>query len=197
MHRLQPGDEESAPEYQDQMRTPLEVARRCLVLYAVVAAGHKESREALRRWLHREELWSSVSPDEASLLEAPRPSRQQFVNATWRAEALLPLLWALGAIDSLPTATDICDVQLIRSALPPLLGSTAAFVKKATLRDEAAIWDAHENIYQAHWDVRDAQLNTKPIPNGLDPGVVQERHYALNWLTGYLGQDWDDVTTDT
>ncbi|MGO7286211.1 DUF4272 domain-containing protein, partial [Rhizobium ruizarguesonis] len=24
-----------------------------------------------------------------------------------------------------------------------------------------------------------------------------ERHYALNWLTGYMDQDWDDISTDT
>lgn len=30
-----------------------------------------------------------------------------------------------------------------------------------------------------------------------DAGVVQERHHALNWLIGYCGQDWDDITTDT
>jgi Domain of unknown function (DUF4272) len=27
--------------------------------------------------------------------------------------------------------------------------------------------------------------------------VVYERHYALNWLMNYLGQAWDDVSTDT
>jgi uncharacterized protein DUF4272 len=31
----------------------------------------------------------------------------------------------------------------------------------------------------------------------LDSGVVYERHYALNWLIGYMGREWDDVTTDT
>jgi hypothetical protein len=27
--------------------------------------------------------------------------------------------------------------------------------------------------------------------------VTDERHYALNWLIGYLEQAWDDVSTDT
>jgi len=31
----------------------------------------------------------------------------------------------------------------------------------------------------------------------LDPDVVSERHYALNWLTNYRYQEWDQVTTDT
>ena len=32
---------------------------------------------------------------------------------------------------------------------------------------------------------------------GLNRGVVMERHYALNWLIGYAGRDWDEVSTDT
>ena len=34
-------------------------------------------------------------------------------------------------------------------------------------------------------------------PAQLDPGVVMERHHALNWLTGFHGADWDDVDTPT
>jgi hypothetical protein len=34
-------------------------------------------------------------------------------------------------------------------------------------------------------------------PAGLHPGVLYERHYALNWLIGYCDQEWDEVTTDT
>nr|WP_246762835.1 DUF4272 domain-containing protein [Rhizobium sp. NZLR1] len=28
-------------------------------------------------------------------------------------------------------------------------------------------------------------------------GAVYARHYALNWLIGYMDQDWDDISTDT
>jgi hypothetical protein len=31
----------------------------------------------------------------------------------------------------------------------------------------------------------------------LHPGVAQERHHALNWLIGYMDQEWDKVSTDT
>ncbi len=42
-----------------------------------------------------------------------------------------------------------------------------------------------------------ARLDGTAMPPGLDPGIVYERHYVLNWLIGYSGQAWDDVTTDT
>ncbi|MEY2943079.1 MAG: hypothetical protein RLY97_1093, partial [Pseudomonadota bacterium] len=28
-------------------------------------------------------------------------------------------------------------------------------------------------------------------------GIIQERHHAINWIIGYDGLDWDEVTTDT
>ncbi|MDR2636809.1 MAG: DUF4272 domain-containing protein [Zoogloeaceae bacterium] len=31
----------------------------------------------------------------------------------------------------------------------------------------------------------------------MEPGVTMERHYALNWLIGYMDQEWDDISTDT
>lgn len=43
----------------------------------------------------------------------------------------------------------------------------------------------------------DARVGGKPAPKGLHPGIVYERHYALNWLIGYAGLGWDDLRTDT
>jgi len=34
-------------------------------------------------------------------------------------------------------------------------------------------------------------------PCGVEFGAVAERHYALNWLTGFENRAWDDVTTPT
>lgn len=84
-----------------------------------------------------------------------------------------------------------------RKLLAPLYESTKDFVKGAKLRDRTDFEDANLEIYETHWAVRDAQINGKKIPKGLDPGIVQERHHALNWLLNYEGQAWDDVTTDT
>jgi hypothetical protein len=134
---------------------------------------------------------------EASWLHSPHATKQQLVNATWRAEALLPLLWALGVVDNLPAPAATCDLALLQAALPPLFGPTADFIAAAVLRDEAAIYEALEKTYQAHWTVVDARLNDKPFPDGLDGDLIYERHHALSWLTGYCGQDWGDVTTDT
>jgi hypothetical protein len=205
--------EDSQDEYTDQIRSADEVARRCIVLYAVLGAGHEEPRDQLVEWLRRERLWEAVSPKEAEFLLCESPSEQDRINATWRAEALFPLLWALGLIAEMPSPQQLCDVQLIRSELPPLLSSVREFVSTARLRNEKEIYAANNEVYHIHWRVRDARLRGLPAPPGklprmphvdsdppvesYDSGVVWERHYALNWLIGYCGQDWDDITTDT
>ena len=54
-----------------------------------------------------------------------------------------------------------------------------------------------QNSYRYHWAVVDARVNGLEIPSDIDASVVYERHYALNWLVGYSGQEWDDISTDT
>jgi hypothetical protein len=204
---------DSQDEYVEQIRSAEEVARRCLVLYAVVAAGHGEPRDELVQWLRREGVWHVVSPKESEFLLSVSPTQKQGINATWRAEALLPLLWSLGLIAELPSPQQLCEVQLMRRVLPSLRDSVGEFVSRARLRSDEEILAANEEIYQIHWRVRDFQLRHQPTPPGklprmaqedidppaesYNPGVVRERHYGLNWLIGYCGRDWDDITTDT
>jgi hypothetical protein len=205
--------EDFQDEHVDRIRSAVEVACRCIVLYAVVAAGHREPQDPLVAWLRREELWDGVSPKESEFLLSISPTEKQRIQASWRAEALFPLLWSLRLIHELPSPQKICDVQLMQRVLPALFGLVVQFVSSARLRSDADIHAANEDIYQIHWRVRDFQLRHEPTPPGklprmphpdFDPpadsynaGVVQERHYALNWLIGYGGQDWDDITTDT
>lgn len=77
----------------------------------------------------------------------------------------------------------------------PLFAATADFIESATLRQEAEIEAQYEFIYDTHCEVRTAQ-NTG-APTKVNARVVQERHYAMNWITGYCGQAWDEITTDT
>jgi Domain of unknown function (DUF4272) len=189
--------EEDQEQFVEKIRSADEVARRAVVLYAVMAAGHQESRSELVNWLKRECLRGSVSPKEAEFLEASTPTMQQTVNATWRAEALAPLLWSLGAIPDLLPPIGFCDIQAMRGVLPPLMGSVTQWLSAAQLRSEGEILRANEDVYQIHRKVRDARLNGRPVPDNFHPGVVQERHYALNWLIGYCGQEWDEITTET
>ena len=71
------------------------------------------------------------------------------------------------------------------------------FIAEAKLRDQSELRDEADLIEEYHWSIRDAELKNLPVPNGLDTGVIMERHHALNWLTDFESPEWDEVTTDT
>jgi hypothetical protein len=68
-------------------------------------------REELVAWLRREGLWNAVSPAESAFLLADFPTEGKLIHATWRAEALLPLLWSLGLISELKCAVPTLHVR--------------------------------------------------------------------------------------
>jgi len=71
------------------------------------------------------------------------------------------------------------------------------FIQDANLRPIGEILDEADLIYRYHWAVKNARSKGEPPPANLDKGVVLERHHALNWLIGYMDQEWDDISTDT
>jgi hypothetical protein len=112
-----------------------------------------------------------------------------------RYEAAWTLLWALDYVKTLGKPQDICDVPL---AVSFVKGITAEkFIAGAWLRPLGEILDEADVTYRHHWAVLEARVSGTEPPAGLDPGVTYERHYALNWLIGYMDQEWDDTTTDT
>jgi Domain of unknown function (DUF4272) len=120
---------------------------------------------------------------------------QERAQFSWRYEAYWLMLWSLGYVDTLKRPDSICDVPKAVSFLRE--NGRKEFIKKAKLRSQKEILDAADLIYRYHWATDDARINSKVAPAGLDAGVVMERHYALNWLIGYMGQEWDDISTDT
>jgi len=190
---LNEGDEN---EPEGKFRSAAAVARRCLVLCSVVAASHNEDRTKIVTWLKSEGLWDDVSPKERSFLQSKKPTNRQLINASWRVEALYILLWALRLIPSLEIGKTPSERFRLTDLLP-FLGPTSQFINNSELRPEDEIYETNEKIYEAHWSVRDAGINSKDIPEDIDPGVIMERHYGINWLMGYCGQPWDNVSTDT
>ena len=183
-------------ETEASLREPKEVAKRAIALYALISVAHQADPEGAVSWLKDEDLWEAVTPKEKVFLGSENPSQEEIIDATWRAESLCTLLWALGKIEKSKLPTQLCDTELVQQIMSPVESSCAAFVTDATLRSTSEILDEMDLIYRIDWAIVDARLNNKEPPGGFDPGVVYERHYALNWLTRY-SDDWDDVTTDT
>jgi hypothetical protein len=182
-------------EAEAKRRTTEEVALRSIALCIVAVKGEGIENEEIEKLVKRYQIADSFSPKERKFIDNPKPSKNDRVQFAWRYECYWVTLWALGFVDDLPRPDKICDVPKAVSFLRDL--GREGFLKKAKLRPAREILDAADLIYRYHWATTDARINNRPAPAGLDPGVVQERHYVLNWLVGYSDQEWDDVTTDT
>jgi len=182
-------------EAESTRRSAEEVALRAMALCILAAKGEGLEPRVVERLVGDFGLASAFTPKERAFIENPEPSQHDRVQCTWRYESYWVLLWALGFVEDLARPDRICDVPTAVTILRDL--GREGFLAHARLRPQSEILDAADLIYRYHWAVRDAEINHREAPAGLDPGVVMERHYALNWLIGYLDQEWDDVSTDT
>ena len=189
-------DDESAPA--DVVRDASEIARRALALFGVTAIGLGAPRDQVIAWLQDAGLWEALTPKELAFVSTTELTSQQSINASWRSEALLMLLWALSKIDLLPAPNKQCDPAYFQEVLPPYSGETAhEFVAAARRRSDDQLITMADDVLRLHWAARDARINGRPIPENLDIGILQERHHAINWVIGYDGAPWDEITTDT
>jgi hypothetical protein len=182
----------------DEVRSAGDVARRALALFSVVGLALGAERSVVLAWLSENDLWEELAPSEAGFIDTPAPSRKQVTNAGWLAERLIMLLWALGAVEHLPEANVECDTAVFQKLLPPFVPiSVTDFVAAARLRPDVELTAMADATLKLHWEVRDARRRggTPRIP--VDMEVIQERHHAINWVIGYDGLPWDEVTTDT
>lgn len=189
-------DDEIDDEADDVIRTAENIARRALALAAVVSCAYGDHRKNVAAWLKKEGLWKNVTPLERDFLlnESTEKSRAGF---TWKIEALVPLLWVINKLDKMPAINKQCDTEPLKKAVIWSPNPTQEYISSSVLRDEDEISEEYEKIYEAHWTVRDAQLNNKSVPKKYDAEVVSERHYGFNWAIGYMGQSWDEISTDT
>lgn len=182
-------------EAESERRTTELVATRAMALCIVAAKGEGLEKDILDGLIDKYQLASAFTPKEQEFMRNPNPSQHDRVQFVWRYECYWVMLWALGYLETLERPDKICDVKLAISLLRD--NGRDGFLAKAKLRPQAEILDAADLIYRYHWAVVDARINNREVPAGLDGGVVMERHHALNWLMGYMDQEWDDVSTDT
>ena len=176
------------------LRPASEVLDRAYALLVVAARGEDVPREKLDG-IRAARGITALSPAEQAAYDDPALDAQHAGALVWRYEGLNVLLWSLGLAEALPYPSEMCDVAAMLNLLLPTPREEVA--ARARLRPGPAILDALDLHYRCHWACVDARVNGAEAPGGLHPGVVYERHRALNWLTRYRDQAWDDVTTDT
>jgi hypothetical protein len=177
------------------VRSKEEIAIRAMTLLIVAVKADGLEQEIVDSLIKTYKLSEALSPKEKTFIADENPSQFDKTQFIWRYEAAWVLLWALGYIDELSPPTNICDVPAAVTTLQQR--TREQFINDAKLRPINDLLDANDLIYRYHWAVVDARVNGLEIPSEIDSSVVLERHYALNWLIGYMDQAWDDISTDT
>lgn len=189
-----------------RLRSQEEITRRaaCTFLSAVCAWNILEAEEEHRRDAagHYKDvaqswgLWEDLSNEEKRLLSG-EGSERTIQTATWRMEAFAVLAWALGMLPELGLPREQFQGDL-EEFFPDIRPSAyQKFAARAQKRPDGEILDEADLIYRIRWAVVEASIHGEPAPAGIDSDVAMERHTALNWLIGYGGEDWDNISLDT
>ena len=176
-------------------RSREEIAWRAMALLVVAIKGEGLEQPVVTKIVDEYRLRAHFTPKELAFIQDSSPTEHERVQFLWRYEAAWTLLWALGYVESLNKPTAICNVKFAVGILRER--SSAQFISDAKLRPIESVLDEADLIYRYHWAVVDARIKAEPAPVALEPDVIMERHYALNWLIGYMDQDWDEISTDT
>lgn len=180
------------------IRNTKEIAIRVTILAVTnfLAFDHIDSETAID-YLKDHNLWEYVTPDERDFLANPTEAKKS--HETCKCECIWVLMWALGIVDNLPFPNHLCDLNDIPLEKYPVDNDKDPniFINKPhQVRSKSEILDASDLYYRYDWACVDARIKDIEITQ-IHPGVVYERHYALNWLTNYMDQEWDDISCDT
>ncbi len=186
------------PEPDTRLRTRRELCDRLISLWAVAGTAFERDNDYYRTYVRKFRLEANLSPRErAFLLEGARDERN-YVQFSWRLEAIYFLAWRGGLIDNIEVPTKESTVEGIMHLFPFEMEPPTRFEKALNLRRVSEVLDWADLLYRSHWAVRDARLNGGICPGGLVGGAIQEWHQAVNWFTHYGDEDnWDLVGTDT
>jgi hypothetical protein len=125
--------------------------------------------DELNAWIQREQLTDKLSDAEKDLHALPLGAwnDSQVFETMWRFEALVPLLWATGHFEAIPSWLEMVDGQTIMQKAQ-LLGSGESFLSSSSLRNETQIEKMYDAAEFWHWRCRTEMLRRggTPAPPG-------------------------------
>lgn len=180
------------------LRTEEELWGRLVALWGVVGAAMLRQNAFFKEYFSPLARRTLLTADEATFLFDDAPQEEDRIRFSWRLEAMMFLAWCAGLVDDPGMPAAPSSAEAILPLYPHDLGDAVMLREAIRVRPKEEILDWADRLYRLHWAVRDAHLNRREPPAGLNPGVVLEWHHAVNWMTRYGGEDdWDAVGTDT
>ncbi|MEP0211577.1 MAG: DUF4272 domain-containing protein [Cellulophaga sp.] len=181
-----------------EIRSAKEIAERVTILAVTnfVAFNSMSGSDALE-YISKYNLTDLVTPKELDFLQNPTEDKKS--QETWKCECIWVLFWALDKTTEIGFPNALADLNNIPTEQYPVGKDKDPwnFINAQTsVKSTAEILNANDLYYRLDWACVDARINGLQIEE-VHPGVVYERHYALNWLINYNNAQWDDVSCDT
>lgn len=178
------------------LRELTEVAKRAMALNLIARRAEGKSYGWYQEKVKAYQLEDVITEEERAFAPDDEPEEYMILRFAQRYESYWALLWALGYTNN---RLGRPDTFVDADRADQILESRTAeeFIKQAKLRDVDTVLDELDLHYRYHWATLDAELYGEKPPAKLEPVVIFERHYALNWLIHNKDEEWDWVTTDT
>jgi len=139
---------------------------------------------------------SYLSEKEKEYIIMEQPDEVTKIQFSWQYERCYVLLWALGLI-TLNSPTEICNVRQIAEVIRGY-SSLEELIKAVNIRSNEELLDMHTRNLYYNWACVEARVKNQETPANLNSEVVNERHFAFNWLISANGEcDWDDICPNT
>ncbi|MBO7474834.1 MAG: DUF4272 domain-containing protein [Ruminococcus sp.] len=198
---INPGLPHTEPASQIKLRSLDEVCRRAIaaLLSTQVGFGRSEQNdEDVNYFVGLMDYFGvkdCLNAKERRLVDGSY-TQQDVIDVVWEYESYWTLVWALGLVDDITDAENICDCpQAVRFVSQS--GSYEEFREKCSLRSADEIMDMLDLYYRYHWAVvQHESIDTKCPIGGLNTDAVSERRRGLEWLVCDTA-DWNDISLDT
>jgi len=185
-------------EHEVKLRSPNEVLRRLLSLWAVVDKAFLGPESNSANYIITHELQTYLSGVERKFLLDDNPSERDGIHFSWQLEALYFVAWCSGLLECSEVPKEESSVKSILNLFPVGSEKPDRLGAAIRLREKSEVLDRADLLYRLHWALRNARLTGSGALEGIDAGVVQEWHRAVNWMIHYDSEDdWDQVGTDT
>jgi len=185
-------------EAETTIRTPKEIAQRVSVLAMTnLVAFNSIDPDVAIEYLQSYNLWDFVTENEKEFLADPTDDKK--AQESWKCEGIWTLMWALKKVENLDFPDVFCNLENISPEDYPVGPDKDPndFIDAiVSTRSKSEILDSDDLYYRYNWACVDERINGREI-EGINPGIVYERQYALNWLINYMDQDWDSISCDT
>ena len=123
-------------------------------------------------------------------------TEQDALDVVWEYECYWSLIWALGLIDDIRDAGEICDCGVAIKCVSSCQ-TMQEFQAKCHLRSADEILDMLDLYYRYHWACVQKRAIDPTLPTGnLNEEVVFERRRGLEWLIAEE-DDWHDIALHT